>query len=603
MEYHYTLLPEAAQAVLTTRYGAAPAANDHEIMKSTDHETPKVQRGAANWAWYDALPAAQKDRAVQRLEALTRVEHLSRRVGRAAAIRAVAAEQKVAVATVHLWICLVRGVNRADWLPALAPQKRGGGGRAVEVCEAVWEAFRAEYLRPSRPSFNSCYRRVEEIARAKGWDMPKARTLRRRVDAIPEAVLTMARQGREATKRLFPAQERDRSCFHAMEAVNADGHKWDVFVRWEDGTIGRPMMIAFQDLYSNMFLAWRFGRSESKDLVRLCFGDMIETHGVPDQCWLDNGRAFASKWLTGGMPNRFRFKVKAEEPLGIFTQLGVQVRWTTPYAGQSKPIERGFGDFARDIAKHPAFEGAYTGNRPDAKPENYGTAAVPIATFIEIVSAEIHKHNARPGRQTKVCGGRLSFREAFEESYARSMIRQAGPEQRRLCMLAAEGVRVRREDGSVHLLNNRYWHQALLEHRGKPVTVRFDPQNVHDDLAVYAHDGSLICIAELTTAAGFGDTDAARTHAAARNTFLRATRELVQAEKTMSLAQLVALQPKTEPEPQKPAPARVVRMITGSSVALKSKAQIEDENDSYDEAFARGLRLVTPIRRAIDNGD
>ncbi|WP_245528436.1 transposase domain-containing protein [Gluconobacter morbifer] len=43
---------------------------------------------------------------------------------------------------------------------------------------------------------------------------------------------------------------------------------------------------------------------------------------------------------TGGIPNRFRFKVKEDEPVGIMTQLGVEVHWTTPYSGQSKPIER-----------------------------------------------------------------------------------------------------------------------------------------------------------------------------------------------------------------------------------------------------------------------
>ena len=590
LEYHFTLLPEAAQAVLVARYSERQAPEVAQVQKRT--VAAQAPRGAAAWAWYETLPNRLKDRAVERREALERIDTLARRVGRGAAIRAIAEEKGVSIATMHNWLERVRGVPRADWLPALVPAPRGGGGRAVQIDEAFWDAFRADYLRPSQPSFTSCFRRTERIAKAQGWQVPNMRTLWRRVDDIPEAVLTMARKGRDAAKAIFPAQERDRSMFHALEAVNADGHKWDVFVQWEDGTIGRPLMVAFQDLYSNKFLAWRVGKSENKDAVRLCFGDLIETYGIPYHCWLDNGRAFASKWLTGGMPNRFRFKVKPEEPLGIFTQLGVQVHWTTPYAGQSKPIERGFGDFARDIAKHPEFEGAYCGNDPLSKPENYGTRAVPIAKFIAIIDAEIAEHNARTGRDTKVCGGKLSFQQAFDASYAVSPIRVATAEQRRLCMLAAEGVRVRRQDGAIMLLGNRYWNQALLEHRGRQVTIRFDPEAVHADLAVYAQDGTLICVAQLQEAAGFADTNAAREHAAARNTYLRATRERLDAERKMSLQELVALQPKTTV--YEPPETKIVRPIFAGNLALKPAMQIQadEEDETFDLHLAKGLRIV-----------
>jgi hypothetical protein len=375
--------------------------------------------------------------------------------------------------------------------------------------------------------------------------------------------------------------------------VNGDGHKWDVFCRWPDGSVGRPLMVAFQDLYSGMFLAWRIARSENQDLVRLCFGDMIETFGIPDLCWLDNGRAFAGKMNTGGIKNRYRFKVKAEEPDGVFKQLGVEVRWTTPYAGQSKPIERGFGDFARDIAKHPAFQGAYCGNSPAAKPEDYGTRAIPIDEFTCIVNEEIAKHNARPGRTSKVCAGR-SLQQTFEESYRQSPIRMASAEQRRMCMLSIENVKPRRVDGAIILLGNRYWHEQLLAHRGRLLTVRFDPDDVQQDLAVHAANGTLICIAPLVEAVGFDSTTAAREHAAARNAYMRATRERLAAERKMTLHELAALSPKGAP--YTPPEATVIRPVftaARGNLALKPVAEREEEDDAFDLHFRRGLRLVT----------
>ena len=35
---------------------------------------------------------------------------------------------------------------------------------------------------------------------------------------------------------------------HALEHVNIDGHKWDVFVRWPDGTVGRPVRLGPWDV-------------------------------------------------------------------------------------------------------------------------------------------------------------------------------------------------------------------------------------------------------------------------------------------------------------------------------------------------------------------
>ncbi|QRY97116.1 DDE-type integrase/transposase/recombinase [Sphingomonas paucimobilis] len=159
-----------------------------------------------------------------------------------------------------------------------------------------------------------------------------------------------------------------------MEAVNIDGHKFDVFCRWPDGRIGRPMMVTIQDIYSRKILAWRVDESESALSTRLVFADLFTTWGIPKACLMDNGRAFASKTITGGAKTRFRFKIKDEEPTGVLTALGIAIHWATPYRGQSKPIERAFRDLCDTIAKHPALAGAYTGNKPDAKPRITGRA-------------------------------------------------------------------------------------------------------------------------------------------------------------------------------------------------------------------------------------
>lgn len=86
---------------------------------------------------------------------------------------------------------------------------------------------------------------------------------------------------RKRQKKLYPAQRRDRSGLYALQAVNMDGHKLDVFVQvpWSEKPV-RLYLIAIQDLYSGKILSWRLSDVESWKIVRLAIGDMVETYGI-----------------------------------------------------------------------------------------------------------------------------------------------------------------------------------------------------------------------------------------------------------------------------------------------------------------------------------
>lgn len=594
-EYHFSLLPHRAQLKLV--------ADERRRERAATEPTRKVQKADVDrdqmWGWYDALPSKIKAKAEERLRILDAVRDL-RRGGmlKNLAVELVAEKEGVSSSTVWNWLNLCAGKDRADWLPYLAP-RHVGRTKTVECHADAWEALKADYLRLSKPPFESCYRRVKAIADANGWGMPSQRTLERRMATeIPKAVMILLREGEDALRDMYPAQERDRTSLHAMEAVNIDGHKWDVFVRWPDGTISRPLMVAIQDLYSNKCLAWRVDKSENSDLVRLALADVFRDYGLFDRIYMDNGRAFASKYITGGTPNRYRFKVKPEDPTGILTNLDIEVTWTRPYSGQSKPIERMFRDFCDNIAKHPVFEGAYTGNKPDAKPENYGTKAVPLDEFLAVVEDGIRLHNARPNRRTRVCQGSKSFDDVFNASYAISPIRKATEEQVRMCLLAAQNVRTDIRSGAIKLLENRYWSDCLHDHINQAVTVRFDPDRLHDGVHVYRLDGGFIGHAACIDAVGFSDTSAARDHAAKRKRYIKATKEAAELERGMTLDQLVALQPDIEEAPTPE--AKIVRpFITAGNTALKREAATEADAHTYEDFsadFSAGLRLVEMAR-------
>tara|TARA_R110000868_G_scaffold31325_2_gene114843 strand:- start:31901 stop:34039 length:2139 start_codon:yes stop_codon:yes gene_type:complete len=581
-EYHYSLLTAPEQVKFCSAQAPKKAA-----MRSIEAAPDDIARDDM-WSWYADIPDSKKKTAVERAQVLDTIETLQNGgMTKTGAVEIAKGQFSVPASTIYTWFKLVAGKPRTDWLPYLAP-KHTGRTKVEDIDPRVMDWVRSDYLRPERPTMTSCYRRMSQVAKDQNWPIPSKRTVERRIEKIPTTVKVLARDGVEALKRMFPAQERDRSCFHALEAVNADGHKFDVWVNWpgEPKPI-RPMMVAVQDLYSGKILSWRLDKSENKEAVLLAFGDVIETFGIPDRVYLDNGRSFASKWITGGTPTRYRFKIKDEDPAGLLTNLGCTVIFVTPYSGQSKPIERAFKDFCNDIAKHPAFTGAWTGNTVANKPENYGSKAVELETFIKIVADGIAEHNGRVGRRATVCAGR-SFDQTFNDSYARSPIQKATEAHRRLWLLAAESVKVRASDQSIHFLGNRYWDEKLIEFSGQSITARFDPDDLQSGLHVYRLDGAYIGFAECIEAKGFNDTAAAREQLRARKQFIQANRAMLDAERRMTPDQLAKMIPAQTITPL--AEAKIVKPIIDTSMMVRPHVEAapltEREEATRDQVVA-----------------
>ena len=507
-----------------------PFGTERKPRKHTDTEVEQME---ATWS---KKTDRQKRKGQRRAKALFAVEKLQADgLTKSDAVKAVAQQQKVTEASIWNWFGKVSLWPRDAWRLILT-DNYSGKQKSIEINEEAWEYILADYLRPEAPALSAVYDRA-----AQRFELPSEKTVMRRINELPNTVIVLAREGVEALDRMYPHQERDRSFYGALEAVNADGHKFDVFVQWPDGEIGRPLMAAWQCIFSGKILSYEVTKTENTDTIRWAFGKMVREYGIPDHAYLDNGRGFASKWLTGGAPTRYRFKVKEDEPMGILTQMGVQTHWCTPYHGQAKPIERAFRDLcAERVCKHPALAGAYTGNNPMAKPENYGSKAIPIALFMAVLDEQVVLHNAREGRRSKVCSGR-SFDQAFSESYeARKVdVRRPGEETLAYLLMQADTAMVYKNGSHIAYNGNRYYAEALTEHSGTKVAVRFDPERMHSGLHVYTLDGRFICRAGCVAATGFGDTEAAREHARAKNQFKRATKDQLKAVRKMDALEAV----------------------------------------------------------------
>lgn len=578
IEFHVSLLPGPARVELARKLGET-------LLIEAEDPT------AAGWKWFDLQSDKVKAEAQRRAGIIAQIELLEQAgVLKNVAVQAVSIEHDIAESTVWNWRRLIKGVARQNRIVALAPRRKAGG-READIDDDLWRVFLSDYLRLEQPTLTSCYDRTRDIAEARGLPMPSERSIRRKLEReVDPQVLRLGRKGEENLRRSIPAQRRTVAHLHALEVVNIDGHKFDVFVKTGEGRVIRPIMVTIQDIFSRKILAWRIGGEESAVQTRLCFADLFQNWGIPKECVLDNGRAFASKWITGGANSRFRFKIKEEEPTGLLTGLGIHIHWATPYRGQSKPIERAFRDMCDRVAKHPEFHGAYVGNNPTAKPENYGSRAVGWDAFVARVDKEIARHNAKMNRRTETARGR-SFDEVFADSYATAPIGKASPEAMRWALLAGEQKRINKQTSEINLFGNRYWSPECARFHGQTVTVRFDPDNLLRDIHLYDQAGHYLCAAQQWGDVQFLDAAQAKATAKMAAEYRKRIRDGLEAEGLLTMPQLMTVQVDA-PEPEKPEAQvfRPVRHRGQTAAALKPTQAPAYEPPAHESKALGALR-------------
>jgi hypothetical protein len=240
------------------------------------------------------------------------------------------------------------------------------------------------------------------------------------------------------------------------------------------------------------------------------------------------------------------------------------------------------------------MSGAYTGNSPSNKPENYRGWAVPLDVLEKHVAERIAEHNSREGRRAETAKGR-SFDATFEESmrHPATIVRRATETQRALWMMAAKVIKTRARNGEIHMGRNVYWASELNEWMGKSLTVRFDPDKLHNPVKVYDADGRFICEAPCTEKAGFNDQSKAARHERNRRTHVKLTKAKAKLHQQMSAAELGDLYSDLEPATAAPTPIRptITRIVTGNLAVEREEDFMSDEE--FDAAAARGLAMAS----------
>ena len=407
------------------------------------------------------------------------------------------------------WPTLYKKIGRVSWKTLeqwkRAVREAGGDCAALVDTRGKWRKgdlligpqqagiVLACALRPNAPLITEVVREAKAVMSAKGIHNGfHETTYRRWLKKWSEEnydVWVWAREGAKGfNDKVARYIDRDYSRIAVGDVLVADGHvlNFEVINPWT-GKPKRMTLIGWKDMKSNFICGWEIMPTENTAAIGSALRRAILALGmVPRVAYLDNGRAFRSRFFSG-CQDFIEAGIN-----GLFERLGTIPQFAWPYHGQSKTIERFFGTFAEMERKMLS----YTGTSIEKKPPRMmrgerlhrrlhekltGGETMTLEQAHRAVAAWLDEYHQRPQR------GHLDG-QCPAEVFAAGRGEGVDPVELRHLMLAQEIKHIRR--GRISLLGVEYTHPALFG-RQHAVTVRYDLQD-RDSILVEL-DGEILC--------------------------------------------------------------------------------------------------------------
>lgn len=482
------------------RFGRVKSAADtSKIVQVPAAERAKVEhRQQILRDWQMALSAAVK-LGLNKNEATARflAEHLKN------------GGEKISRATLYNWhksyktdgvLGLVDGRAMAEDRP------QGKNDEFADFCEYAISLW----LNINKPTLTSCYYMAVGKASETGWKSCSMKTLSRRINSIPPAVKSMYREGSETFLNKFGASiKRDYSTMASNEQWVSDHHRLDVLVKMVDPKTGevshrRPWLTAWMDMRSRLFVGYEiYFHDPNSYSVMSSLTQAVTTFGIPEQALLDNGKDYKDKKLHGFVVKardkkhvptpEEEAKYEQTEYNGVFSSLGVRVRFCWPYHPQAKPIERAFRTV---IDSYSRLWPTYTGSTPDQRPAGLNDRvkagmAPDLETIIESFDNWIDQYHASPHQGDGMNG---QCPKAVYEANLHE-IRTATAAELALRLHEVKSAKVTANGVRWQGLQYGQMCKELFPLIGTKVTIRIDPNRI-DEVTVWdLKKDTFICIA------------------------------------------------------------------------------------------------------------
>lgn len=389
-------------------------------------------------------------------------------------------------ANIFQWQKKFREGGTAALVDHRGEHKRG----TTTIPDEAWNYFYSLYMTQEKRGVQLCY----DYTRKEYPDIPSVYAFYRKVNTIPEYVLTYYREGEHALRDSLPSMDRDKTDIKSNDIWFSDHHRVDVFTRNEEGArLCRLWLTVFFDARSNKVISF-ICRNADPDaaVIKQTMKKGMEIHGIPKEVYFDNGKDYRSKAF------------RQDFPLSLVHQLGIKNIYATPYHGQAKTVERFFRTFEERFGKmFPTYTGKDAKNRPEQMrvPDKKILAIAPsIETFLIGLDNYIEDYNHTPSR-----GKNLAGKSPDEVYYQNLSVKREITDRKALTLLCGMfDTRTVHKNG-VTFRYRDYWDKALLPHFKKKVIINYDPENM-DVLNVFDESMRAVCVAEAKVRTPFRNT-------------------------------------------------------------------------------------------------
>lgn len=400
-------------------------------------------------------------------------------------------------------LCLCRKPKESGNFPSILPEVK-------QVIKNIW--FNKEFAQ-NQGTREMLYEKLTAVAQLNGWEkIPSYQTIARYINFLMEdermenAYFLASRGSREYKNKVMVKGSRDTKKLQIMQIVMGDEHTFDCWVAYKQPngkiTAIKPKLVAWIDMRSRAIMGDVICKDGNSDILKQSLLKMMysEIGGVPEYLYIDNGKDYTAKTMTGRDRNDRSGMDFDDESKGFYKSIGIKDdHRALPYEPWSKgQIERFFRTVCNKFTRWmTSYTGTLTGSQTSAKVNKDIKRMLERGELLTMEEFYEKWHtwmteyymNAQHGGLKKAGEKWRTPQELFlnaEERY----VKAAPPKSyATMLMMKSESVLVR--NIGISRFGYEYRSDELCDYIGQKVDIKYDP----DDMAtLYVfRNGKKVC--------------------------------------------------------------------------------------------------------------
>lgn len=399
-------------------------------------------------------------------------------------------------------LSLARKPKATGMFPSFTPECK-------QVIKNIW--FNKDFAQ-NRRTIEDLYDNLQKIADLNGWGkIPSYQSVTRYISYLMNEgkmanAHALVKDGmRDYKNKNMVKAKRDTTNLKVMEIIMGDEHTFDCWVAYKNpnGTVSaiKPKLVAWIDMRSRKILGDVMCKDANSDILKQSLLKLIyhDAMGVPAYLYVDNGKDYTSKEMTG-VDRKDRRKEKADfddVTKGFYKSIGIiDDHEALPYQPWSKgQIERFFKTVCNKFSKKfKSYTGTLTGSKTDAKVNKDikrmldAGELVTMEEFYQKWQEWLEKYN-----RSKHKGLNAEQWKTPNEVFANAeRYEKAAPPKSYATMLMMKSGRSYVYQTGINKFGYDYMSDELCDYIDKTVDIKYDPLDL-STIYVFDSNGRKIC--------------------------------------------------------------------------------------------------------------